>query len=355
VSAIKKLLAEGDPTTIPLSVRHHCSGYDLMTADADQRVLDERGRRLECVVAGAPVVNTRPLLPVLAIGDAERQRVRSALNIFLWQCLAQAQSNRAIVLSDDMLRDYGADIAALPNVTPNGLILPKRENLSGFNMVQKEAIGAFDALGISDRIARVQYPVNVRLQSGLPDAAIDRRPRASSKPHSDIWAGDPSSGILVFLSVLGDPIVSGIHFYRPKAFPASFLRPLDDYNEGLPLMGDATEIGRFDESGWFLADSYVLHQTVKAGAGLRISLDFRFISKERVPSDTDEDATRRPFFISVAEWKRLGSSTLITTQESMHSFDPAGKKGPYTIGYPVKISLIDIDHSHEFALSKHSA
>jgi hypothetical protein len=321
----------------------------------DQVVLEERARRLERIVAGASVVRAQPMLPVLSIADALRPRVRSALNVFLWQCLAQVHPHRAIGLSDDMLRDFGADVAALPNVTPNGLILPKRENLAEFNMLQKEAIAAFDALGISDRIARVQYPVNIRLQSGRPDTAIDRRPRASSKPHSDIWAGEPSSGIIVFLSLLGDPSLSGIHFYQPKAFPDSFVRTLKDFDEGLPLMEGATEIARFDESGWFLADSYVLHKTVKTGPGLRISLDFRFIPKERISSDIDEDATRRPFFLSVAQWRRLGSSTLITTQESMHSFDPAAKRDPYTIGYPVNISLIDIDQSHEFALSKHSA
>src|SRR5262249_54083873 len=158
------------------------------------------------------------------------------------------------------------------------------------NMLQKEAIAAFDAVGISERIARVQYPVNIRIQSGHPEERVDHRPRASSKPHSDIWAGEPSSGILVFLSLLGDPGLSGIHFYQPRTFPISFVRTLENFDEGLPLMEDAIEIGQFDNSGWFLADSYVLHRTVKAGAGLRISLDFRFIPKDRVSSDNDEDA-----------------------------------------------------------------
>ncbi len=166
----------------------------------DQVLLEERARRLERVIVGTSVIHARPLQPVLPIAVALSERVRSALNVFLWQCLAQAQPNRSFVLSDDMLHDYGTEIAALPNVTPNGLMLPKRENSASFNMVQKEAIAAFDALGISDRIARAQYPVNIRMQSGHPDVRLDRRPRASSKPHSDIWAGEPSSGILVFLS-----------------------------------------------------------------------------------------------------------------------------------------------------------
>jgi hypothetical protein len=322
---------------------------------SDQVVLEERARRLERIVSGTSIIYARPLLRVLSIKGAQTHRVRAALNVFLWQCLSEAQSSKSFVLSDDMLRDYGADVATLPNLTPNGLILPKRENLAGFNMLQKEAIAAFDAIGISDRIARVQCPVNIRLQSGHSEIKVDRRPRASSKPHSDIWAGEPSSGILVFLSLLGDPSLSGIHFYQPRAFPISFVRALENFDEGLPLMEGATEIGRFDNSGWFLADSYVLHRTVKAGTGLRISLDFRFIPKDRVSSDNDEDPKRRPFFLSVPEWRRVGSSMLIATQESMHSFDPAAGKDPYTVGYPVKISLVDVDRPNEFSVPKPSA
>jgi hypothetical protein len=103
----------------------------------DKLLLEERARRLERVVAGTSVIHARPMLSALSIANAQRQRVRSALNVFLWQCLAQAQPQKAIALSDDMLRDYGGDIAALPNVTPNGPILPKRENLLGFNMLQR--------------------------------------------------------------------------------------------------------------------------------------------------------------------------------------------------------------------------
>src|SRR5690606_6759083 len=132
--------------------------------------------------------------------------------------------------------DYTEEVIGLPNITPNGLVLPKIENQLGFNVVQKEAIAAFDALGLGEHIARVQWPVNIRLQSGTPNPVIDARPRASVKPHSDIWAGDPASGLMCFLAVLGNPECSGIDFIQPKNFPKSFVRPLEDYNEGQELM-----------------------------------------------------------------------------------------------------------------------
>lgn len=312
----------------------------------------EREARLLHLTSSAKRLNKDALLQILAVADTEYQRLRMALNIYLWTCLSEAFPDKSFRLSDDMLRDYEQDIVRMPNVTPNGLVLPKAENMLAFNLLQKETGAAFSKLGMGNDIARIQYPVNVRLQSGRPDAAIDNRPRASVKPHSDIWAGDPASGILVFLSLLGDTKHSGIRFFQPRQFPKSFVRTLEDYNDGAPLMEGAKELARFDESGWFLADPYILHKTTKNGGGFRISLDFRFIPKTAVSSDTDEDATRKPFFIGFDEWAKLGDSTLIATKERMSGFSADRKKDPYTIGYPVKIFLLDIGQANDAQYKK---
>lgn len=313
------------------------------TSASECVTFDDRAERLEKLTRSAERLQDHPLVQVLKATALQRQRVRTALNLFLWECLNVAFPDKDFTLSDDMLRDYPQEVTTLPNITPNGLVLPKRENMLSFNLLQKEAIAAFDALGISDEIARVQYPVNIRMQSGTPNPAVDSRPRASVKAHSDIWAGDPASGILVFLSVLGDPKNSGINFMLPKEFPLSYVRTLEDYLEGKHLAEGAEMLGSFDERGWFLADPYTLHQTTKNGSGWRISLDFRFIPRTRVQSDIDEDATRQPFFISVEEWRKLGVSRFIATQDGMLEFAIDRKKDPYTVGYPVKIYTVDME------------
>lgn len=307
----------------------------------------ERLNRMEALTQTATRLGESSLVQVLAIEEAARERVRTALNIYLWTCLTQAFPEKIFAMTGDMLRDYEADVLSLPNVTPNGLVLPKEENMLAFNLLQREANEAFAALGMNDRIARIQFPLNVRLQSGAPNPQSALRPRASTKPHSDIWAGDPASGILVFLSVLGDPKHSGIRFFEPREFPLSYVRTLEDYNEGAPLIEGARELASFDTSGWFLADPYLIHQTTKNGVGTRISIDFRFIPKDRVSSDIDEDATRKPFFISAQEWMKLGREKMITPEERMADFSPDRKKDPYTIGYPVKFHLTDMETTYE--------
>ncbi len=301
--------------------------------------LDNRKKRLDSISKAASVIQDFGLVKVLTATEGQRARVRAALNGFLWSCLASAFPQKTFALAEDMLKTYEADILNLPNITPNGLVLPKSENILSFNILQRESVTAFAALGLGNEIARIQYPVNIRLQSGTPDPVADSRPRSSVKPHSDIWAGDPGAGILVFLSVLGDTAKSGIDFFEPKRFPVSFIRPLNDYSEGRPVIDEGmTKLTSFHENGWFLVDPYLIHQTTKKAPGFRISLDFRFIPKQKAEFDSDEEEIRKPYFISFAEWNSLGSGKLLMTSESMHE---KKEKTPFIQGYPVKITLID--------------
>lgn len=301
---------------------------------------DERERRLNGIVSGAHCLRDTPLLKILKADVEHRSAIVTALNAFLLTCLKAAWPERAFSPEPDMLAAYQADILALPNVTPNGMILPKAENIDAFNRFQAAAAAGFAALGLH-YIARVQFPVNIRLQSGAHNEARDRRPRASTKLHSDIWAGDPASGTLVFLCLLGSPVASGIEFFKAERFPLDLVRPLEDFNEGAHLMAQAEYVRSFDDSGWFLVDPYLLHRTIPSGAGARISLDFRFIPTLPAASDRDEDDSRKPFFIAFDQWQRLGTSLRIHTTERMADWNKASAAAtPYTMGgYPTKISL----------------
>ena len=50
--------------------------------------------------------------------------------------------------------------------------------------------------------------------------------------------------------------------------------------------------------GWIFIDPYILHQTFKNSNSVRVSLDFRFIPKEVIDSDTFEDENRKPYILS---------------------------------------------------------
>lgn len=302
---------------------------------------EERMNRL--TVPAKQLTGSTPLLQALEADSYDRHNLRTLLNMFLWSCLTAAFPQRKYQLTDDMLKDYEEDVLSLPNVTPNGLILPKRENALAFNQLQKAASASFAKLGFGKNIARVQYPINVRLQNGRPNPAIDTRPRASVKLHSDIWAGDPASAVLCFLCLLGDPLTSsGIRFFRPKQFPKEMVKALENFNEGASVMKYASELPQFDNRGWYLADSYLIHQTTKQGSAARISIDFRIIPSEVLTSDVNEEERRSLYFCSFDEWLKLGEEKLIISEEAIGSFKSANNNDPYTLkGYPARIHLVD--------------
>lgn len=303
--------------------------------------LDERVDRFDSITRKSPIIENHGLLKVIEISNAHRAKIRSSVNHFLWVCLTRYYPAKEFHLSDDMLRDYETDILGFPNITPNGLVLPKTENQLAYNSLQCDVSSAFRELRIDEFIDRIQFPVNLRLQSGKRNSVIDSRPRSSTKPHTDIWAGDPASGILVFLAVLGDCKKVSLRFSRPKNFPLRYVCTLEDYLHGAPVVEDSIGIpAEFSEKGWFLVDPYVIHQTIKAGSGTRLSIDFRFIPNRPVNSDTLEDDTRRPYFINPDKWYDLGQGSLITTRES---FKNRGREGRYTIGYPVELEIMALN------------
>lgn len=280
------------------------------------------------------------MVKILALEEVAYLRIRNSINNFLWVCLSESQPGRAFQLTTDMVQAYPDEVSTLPNVTPNGLVLPKAENVLAYNQVQQEVARAFAATNLYPRINRIQFPINLRLQSGTPNPSVDNRPRASAKRHSDIWAGDPASGVLVFLAVLGSAECASIKFFEPNTFPKSFVRPLEDYLLGATVSADSRELlFKFSEGAWYLVDPFVIHQTIKNKKGYRLSVDFRFVPNDLIPSDTEEDDSRKPYFLPTHEWVRLGKDELILTDDT---FAYRGEQtASYTKGYPVRLRVVD--------------
>ena len=200
---------------------------------------------------------------------------------------------------------------------------------------------AFTGLTLDRHIDQMQFPVNIRLQNGTIDPRLDSRPRASTKARTDLWSGNPTS-IMVILAVLGDTDEVGIRFLEPGEFPEAYLRTLDDYTEGQPVVDMATECPiRFSHDGFFLVDQYLLHQTVKSEHGLRLSLDFHFIPRRRVASDRPADCARRRYFMPLNEWREIGRGRLMTTDEPMASFTGVDRPA---VGYAVDLHMSALEY-----------
>lgn len=282
--------------------------------------MQERISRLDYISSGTDLDEDKGLLKTFNLHDLRNERLVFALNYYLYTNLCSWYKDSKFVFSNNMLEDYPTEIMALPNITPNGLILPKVENSMAYNLLHAEFAQAFSAIGMNDKIDSIQYPINIRIKQGLPNPEVDARPLSSTKPHTDIWAGDSGGAMLVFLSLLGDPDKAGINFFYAKDFPKEYACPLKDYVSGEPVIKTAEHLpATFKNGKWFMIDSYLIHQTTKKGAGLRISMDLRFMPKKIIASDTKGAEERLRFFCSFEKWLEIGKRYWVSTKESMSS------------------------------------
>tara|TARA_Y200000002_G_scaffold71953_1_gene56319 strand:+ start:5400 stop:7268 length:1869 start_codon:yes stop_codon:yes gene_type:complete len=300
--------------------------------------LKSRKKRMSLLFDDIKLIHTDDLIKVCKITEKSLDNLKDAVMFYIWDCLISSNPNTKIKISENFFDINQNIIKNLPNITPNGLVVPKKENLMSFNKLQKVIFDEFSKNNINENIDRVQFPINVRLQSG--SFKTEERPRASTKKHTDIWAGDPSGAIIVFLHLYGDYEKIGIDFFKTEQFPKSLVKTLDDYDYGNNKIDGIKELHlKYDDSGWIFVDPFILHQTFKKSDGIRISLDFRFIPKDKVDSDTFEDENRKPYFISVKEWKNFGDSKILATEQGLFG---EIKKNSFTSSYPVDIFYKEI-------------
>ncbi|OYE05453.1 hypothetical protein [Nostoc sp. 'Peltigera membranacea cyanobiont' 232] len=268
------------------------------------------------------------------------QQIRIAAAGYISACL-----NSPIILSEaEMLERLLEVRSTLPNYTGTGLLMPKREHILAFNLFQKSVAEAFYQLGANDLIDAVDLPVNLRMVYGKTDAEKLRLPFASSKCHSDVWAGVAADATVVVLPLFGDidniTIEAG---EMPREMELQTMRVMSDFAEGrdVPMVVSYTE-ARLQHGTMYFNDARGLHQTVRRKTeGLRISVDFRFRRKfneaYRAMVAPSIGGIEEDMSVPYEDWLKVGKETLIVfdeTSEQARKKQNSGAPVPlYTRGY----------------------
>lgn len=286
----------------------------------------DRAERLALLARSLPPGRAFPLLREFRLRPADHQALRRSVEFYLLACLRAADTDLADTDTDladtgqeDLLAARRAEILRLPNMTPNGLLLPKREVALEFNLVQRSAATWLRGLEIDEFVEAIQLPLNVRIVDGRADGPRDRRRYASAKLHSDIWAGEPSNAMVVMVPLLGDPSTN-VEFREPDAGFLSYRRMLGDYSDAARLEDRALLYDcALSASFGYLIDPYLLHRTMRRGGGLRVSIDFRF--RSAVPARTDvpdgtADAGKRAGYAHIGGWYGIGTDAVVWPAES---------------------------------------
>lgn len=282
-------------------------------------MLDLSARCARClsVMAKKPALDL-PLVKTFHLEAHEVEEIKFAALTYLWHSASSAGCRLSIPTSDEWFLENAKVINSLPNVTPNGLILPKRETIVSYNFVHMITAKVTQRYFNERKIAAIHSPINIRLVDGTPNPSIDSRPRSSVKLHSDIWAAEPSNSMAVFLPIIGDIASTSVEFSEPEDLSADLQRPLEDFAVG----SEAARIARiypfaFVKNHMVTMDSFCLHRTIKLGARFRLSIDFRILYSDRLPSDLYIDSPRLSNYVLPAMFYSIGKSYMVVSRKSM--------------------------------------
>ena len=280
-----------------------------------------RGERLARIAGETKLAASFPLLQVVRMGDAQFARLEAATLAYLWHSLSAVFPERSFVLDRTLLVGHRDALLNLPNRTPNGVILPRRETFLSFNMIHQVLANVIEDAGMLTAFSHLQIPCNVRLVEGTPDRDTDARSYSSTKIHTDVWNGEPISSILFNIPVLGDPEAVDLRFYEPRNFPSKLRVALSDYKLGEAVSSSVVEYPvAFQMGHLFISDALSLHQTVKRRPALRLSLDFRAIARELLSGESADCSTSRAAYITPEVWRACGLTTILGSGEPLDGF-----------------------------------
>lgn len=123
----------------------------------------------------------------------------------------------------------------------------------------------------------LEYPVNVRVVHGTPIEGYARKDYATTKIHSDIWAGEPADTLQVIIPLMGDVRRNYCQWYATNTERFElYLCNRSAYPSSVAELGEVKAIPHsFDVGTLYFFDSALPHQTIQQGGGVRLSLDFR--------------------------------------------------------------------------------
>jgi len=215
---------------------------------------------------------------------------------------------------EDFLVKHKDKILHLPNRTPNGAFYPKVENVDAYNKIQSHVNDILINTNLVNQLDSFDL-VNVRIVDG-ETTDMDSRLSATSRLHSDAWAGHEDDAVLT-IGILGDQTTS-LEFNRiTDEVSDDFFETQPDYTTGLNALQEYELIGNLKFNTITIFDHSCLHRTIKAGGGLRVSLDIGIKLKTSSGLYKKEDRGRKIKSIDIEDTLKIGKKTFIEATETL--------------------------------------
>ena len=129
-------------------------------------------------------------------------------------------------------------------MTPNGRLMPKKENEEIFN----EIVGIYREIVLSlniDKYIKSWVIPSIRYKQKNINELNKKRSSRSELGHSDTWAGWGENAILFQIPILGDTVNNRVNFYSmPDIFNNNWMKKMD-FDEGQKFFKKCSKIKQY--------------------------------------------------------------------------------------------------------------
>ena len=290
-----------------------------------KKIISERTDRINRIFPS--LLKRKDLYGEIAAPKSLLYNLQSSCKIVLYDCLSTIHKDKVFNLDlpiEKFFKTYKSDIIKLPNITPNGLVLPKLEILNSVNLLNKNIFRLIEFLNLKAH-GEVACPVNLRLNFGVnKNKEFNERPKSSTHWHTDIWAGQNANELMIHVPIFGDFRENGIVMSKPtKTFYPDYVKTLNSFKDGSDVTKDMdkdTYKTRLKIGHIYIFDSFLFHKTIARGSEIRGIISFPVKLKEKVPSDIYHNELRSGEYQSYEKWEKMGKETLLVSSKRLEDY-----------------------------------
>lgn len=261
------------------------------------------------------------------VNDKRFDALYKATFNFLLKCLPH--KSRLIKNEKQLLNELKKNQNKIFNVTPNGMIVPKKELCLEFNLVVKSYINILEDLNIKDLIQDFHFPPNLRIKYKNIKKNHLKRKHPTELFHADTWTGAMPNWVASHFFIIGDVKNNNIEYASPpKDFQEDWLKPIEKNEDGQIFAQKFKKINYTPKKGSFiLADASVVHRSFRTkNCGIRVSLDTGINMKIRglksfkpvKINKINVKKLREDETINKDEFFNIGSNNFLYFPDSMH-------------------------------------
>tara|TARA_E500000331_G_scaffold346348_1_gene385113 strand:- start:1990 stop:2934 length:945 start_codon:yes stop_codon:yes gene_type:complete len=260
--------------------------------------------------------------------DSDLRDLSSSISAYLENSLEAFYGKKFSIKTDEDLENHTLEILQLPNVTPNGAILPKNETASFLNNAQTEVIKILDNHNISEHIEKLMC-IHVMIKAPCQSVDTQNRPYYTGKIHSDAWVGHHGDAIFM-AGVLGDIEGSTVEYFEPIRPNSDFLTISSNFNEAHKRYFDKRYIGKMENSKLIAMDHACLHRTkFELNSRTRISINFGVLMKSTFSHENSVEVIERfgESYFTIDKLRRVGKDLTLFVDETFYQCEQKFKNG----------------------------